>query len=99
MIVLQAPDLTVDIVLSDVQMTGPMDGFGLSKWLRTHMPGLPIFLAASTARAADAAADLCEAGPMLAKPYDQQILLDRIKRTLATPKPAPKGGAEHGAEL
>ena len=83
LIVLQQPDLQVDIVLCHVDLPGTMDGFGLARWMRVHKPGLPIILAGSTARAADAASELCESGPMLTKPYDTQILLDRIKRTLA----------------
>lgn len=83
LIVLQQPDLQVDIVLCHVDLPGTMDGFGLARWMRVNKPGLPIILAGSTARAADAASELCESGPMLTKPYDTQILLDRIKRTLA----------------
>jgi DNA-binding response OmpR family regulator len=81
--VLREPDIRVDIVLCDVEMPGHTDGFGLSQWLRTNKPRTPIILAGSSARAVDAAGDLCESGPMLAKPYDPQILLDGIKRMLA----------------
>jgi DNA-binding response OmpR family regulator len=88
LVVLQEPDLPVDLVLSDVEMPGSMDGFGLSKWVRANRPGLPVVLAASPARATEMAGDLCESGPLLAKPYEQQILFDRIKRTLADP---PRG--------
>lgn len=83
MIVLQEPSLKINIVLSAVEMSGTMDGFGLARWVRANKPGVPIILAGSPARAADAAADLCESGPMLAKPYEPQVLLDRIRRTLA----------------
>ena len=86
LIVLQEPDLPVNVVLSDVEMPGTMDGFGLSKWLRANKPGIPIILVGSPARAAEAAAELCENGPLLSKPYEPQILLDRIKRTLAERK-------------
>lgn len=92
LIVLQEPDLKVDMVLSDVEMPGTMDGFGLSQWLRTHKPGMPIILVGSPSGAVDAAADLCESGPMLAKPYEPHILLDRIKRTLAERKAADDAG-------
>jgi DNA-binding response OmpR family regulator len=67
-------------------MPGTMDGFGLSKWLRANKPGMPIILVGSPARAAEAAAELCENGPLLSKPYEPQILLDRIKRSLAERK-------------
>ncbi len=32
-------DTVVDIVFSDIEMPGAMDGFGLAKWIREHRPG------------------------------------------------------------
>lgn len=87
LIVLQEAALTVDIVLSDAEIPGQMDGFGLSRWVRAHQPGLPMILVGSPSRAVEAAADLCEAGPMLARPYEPAILLDRIRRTLSERNP------------
>lgn len=83
LIVLQEPGLTVDIVLSVAAIPGRVDGFGLSQWLRAHRAEVPIILVGSPGKAVEAAADLCEAGPMLAWPYEPEILLDRIKRSLA----------------
>ena len=94
LIALQQPQLNIDIVLSDVDMPGSLDGFGLAHWLREHKPGLPIILAATPARAADVAGDLCEDGPLLTKPYDPQILLDQIRRTLANAAAASKESEE-----
>jgi CheY-like chemotaxis protein len=99
-LVLQEPDLAVHVVLCNVTMRTGMDGFNLARWLREHKPGLPIILAGSHAAATEAAADLCEGGPMLAKPYEPQILLDRIKRLLAEGRPPLNGvpvvdAAEH----
>jgi hypothetical protein len=56
----------------------------LAQWLRNNHPDTDIILAGSHARAAEAAGDLCGSGPMLAKPYDPQLVLDRIKQLLAT---------------
>ncbi len=86
LIVLQQQDLPVDIVLSDVEMPGAVDGFALAQWLRANKPGLPVILVGTAAKAADAAADLCDEGPMLTKPYEPQMLLDRIKRLLGVGK-------------
>jgi|SRR5687768_16039188 DNA-binding response OmpR family regulator len=94
LIALQQPKLNIDIVLSDVDMPGSLDGFGLARWLRAHKPGLPIILAATPGRATDVAGDLCEDGPLLAKPYDPQILLDQIRRTLANAAAASKKSEE-----
>jgi CheY-like chemotaxis protein len=77
----------VDVVLSAVEMPGPMDGFGLARWVREHSPEIEVILAGTPARAAASAADLCDKGPMLARPYEPQIVHDRIKRMLAARKP------------
>lgn len=83
-LVLKQAEITVHIVLSDVEMPGARDGFALAQWVREHRPTLQVILAGSAARATKAAGDLCNSGPMLAKPYDPQIVLDQIKRLLAT---------------
>jgi hypothetical protein len=59
-----------------------MSGFALAVWIRANWPRIKVLLAGSAATEAAEAGDLCEEGPRLAKPYDQQILLDRIKRSL-----------------
>ena len=89
--ILQQADLEIDLVLSDIEMPGSMDGFGLAQWVRKNRPGLDVVLVGTTERAADAAGDLCEKGPMLAKPYEPQILVDRVKQLLATR--ARRGGS------
>jgi DNA-binding NtrC family response regulator len=81
--ILQKPDIQVNVVLCDVEMPGSMNGFGFMKWARELRPGLTVILAGTAERAANAAAELCEDGPMLMKPYDPQIVLDHIKRLLA----------------
>jgi CheY-like chemotaxis protein len=82
-VVLRQAEIVVDVVLSDIEMPGTIDGFGLSRWVRAEKPGLEVILVGSPSRAADAAADLCENGPMLSKPYEPQVVVDRIKRLLA----------------
>jgi len=75
----------VDIVFSDIDMPGSMDGFGLAKWIREHRPGLDIILAGTVPRAVNAAKELCDDGP-LPKPYEPQAVHDRVRRLLATRK-------------
>lgn len=79
---LQHLEIEVDVVFSDIEMPGSMGGFELAKWLREHRPGIGVVLAGNVPRAADAAAELCESGP-LPKPYEPQIAVDRIKRLMA----------------
>jgi CheY-like chemotaxis protein len=87
--VLEAPHVQVDVLFSDVDMPGSMDGFALAQWTRANRPGLEIILTGTVPRAVHAAADLCEEGPM-PKPYDPQSVHDRIKRLIAS-RPAKKG--------
>ena len=82
-LVLGQPDLKIDIAFTDVDMPGSMDGFGLARWIRQHRNGVEVVLAGSVPRAAQAAGELCEAGPLLAKPYEPQQLIDHIRRLLA----------------
>ena len=46
-------------------------------------PSTKIVLAASPERATHAAAELCEHGPLLMKPYEPKIVVECIKRLLA----------------
>jgi len=87
--ILKEPDVDVDIVFSDVEMVGSMDGFALGRWVRANRPEVQVIMAGSPERAANMAGDLCESGPLLSKPYDPQFALDRIRRLLAERK-APK---------
>ena len=76
-------DIQVDIVFSDVNMPGSMDGFGLAQWLRRERPGLKIILTSGAGRTAKEARELCEHSPILAKPYDHADL-ERQLRALLT---------------
>jgi DNA-binding response OmpR family regulator len=85
-ILLQQANLAIDMVLSDVHLGAGMDGFAVAQWMRMHRPSVQVVLAGTPDRAANAAGSLCEEGPHLSKPYDPQIVLDRIKRLLAERK-------------
>ena len=68
----------IDIVLCDADLPGEGGGFGLRRWARTALPDIEFVLAGNVEAAADAAADLCEKGPELARPYDPQLVVNRI---------------------
>ena len=82
-VILSSDKAKLDVVFTDVEMPGTMNGFGLASWLRENRPNIPVILAGNLEKTADAAAELCEFGPMLSKPYEPQTLLDQIKRLLA----------------
>jgi CheY-like chemotaxis protein len=63
-LVLGHQHLAVDILFSDIDMPGSMDGFGLAQWTRSNRPGLEVILTGSVPRAVNAAASLCEDGPV-----------------------------------
>jgi CheY-like chemotaxis protein len=81
--VLKDSDLPVDMTLSEVELRGEIDGFQLAAWIRNRRPQIGVILAGTPKRAAKAAGDLCEDGPMMRKPYDPQLVLDQIKRLLS----------------
>lgn len=80
--------LQVDVILCDVGAVGSKSGFELVNWVRTHRPELEVRLAGNVASTADAAADLCESGPQLARPYEPQSVVDYITRLRASRKPS-----------
>jgi DNA-binding response OmpR family regulator len=73
----------IDLVFSDVQLPGSMDGFALARWVRAHQPEIKVILTSGVSRSAEVAGELCEEGPLEKKPYDPQHLLERIRSTLA----------------
>jgi DNA-binding response OmpR family regulator len=73
---------TVDIVLADIQTLGG-SGFAFAAWVRKNKPGVTVLLAGTIAAAARKAGELCEDEPPIRKPYDHQLVLDRIRRLLA----------------
>lgn len=77
-------DIDVDVVFSDIQMPGEMDGFGLAQWVRQNRPEVKVILTSGAASAAGKAADLCHDGPLLPKPYDSEEVERRIRHLLAT---------------
>lgn len=83
MTILKQAEHKVEIVLADVASEDSTGGFNLARWVREHCPGVSVLMAGSVSRAAHLAGEICEEGPNLAKPYDPQVLVDRIKRLQA----------------
>lgn len=79
---MQHLEIKIDVVFSAVQMPGSMDGFRLARWIRDNRPNLDVILTGSVPKAADAAAQLCDESP-LPRPYEPQLVADRIRRLWA----------------
>jgi len=77
----------VDLVFSDVQMPGTLDGYGLARWVMDHRPGLPVLLASGDLGKANAVRELCGA-ELLPKPYDFQFVVNRMHAALDHQKSA-----------
>jgi hypothetical protein len=54
--------------------------------VRTNRPDTETILVGNVAKAASAAGDLCDDGPVLTKPYDPSLVVERIKRLKAAAK-------------
>lgn len=77
------PSLGIDVILCDVGAVGSRSAFQLTAWVRSNRPELEVRLAGSLESIAKTAAQLCESGPHLARPYEPQAVVDYIKRLRA----------------
>lgn len=76
----------IDVVLASVGSPGSLDAFSLSRWAQEKNHRAKVILAGTHEKVTQHAAQLCEQGPMLARPYHHQQLHDEIKRLLAAHK-------------
>ncbi len=67
----------IDVILTEVQLSGSLDGFGLARQIRENHPEIDVILTSGVARVAAKAGDLCDERP-LAKPYHPQEVVRRI---------------------
>jgi hypothetical protein len=71
------------VVLSAINIPGSINGFAFARWARSIRPELKILLAGTPERTVRNAAELCEVGATLKRPYEHKLVLNRIKRLLA----------------
>ncbi|OYX85017.1 MAG: hypothetical protein B7Y84_16110, partial [Azorhizobium sp. 32-67-21] len=81
--ILSHADVPIDTVLMDMQAPGTVNGFALLRKIRETFPDVDVVPAGSAAKATEEAADLCEEGPHLSRPYEPQMVLEEIKRLIA----------------
>lgn len=83
--VLDDPGVPLAVMLCDAEAPGTVNAFGLRRRAiaQPHRADLRIVMAGNVEAVADKAADLCDDGPHMARPYDPQGLADHIRRLLA----------------
>lgn len=79
MVVLDRSEVPVELVMCDVEIPGEKNGFALSHWMQEHHPDVDLVLVGSDSAAASAAAELCDRGPFLSRPYEPKDVLVRIQ--------------------
>lgn len=75
--------LRVDVVFSDVNLPGTLNGIGLVRWLRDHRPETPVLLTSGAITPQDVPADLRGTCELLLKPYDIDEVVRRIEPLVA----------------
>jgi CheY-like chemotaxis protein len=73
----------IDLVFTDVQMPGDIDGFGLAKWIRENRPELAVFVASGYAGKFDLAKELCAGEQFFSKPYDFDFIVAKTREHIA----------------
>ena len=82
--ILETGTAVVSAILSDAELQGAMNPFALRLLVRQRWPDVAFVLAGNVEAAARAAGQLCEKGPHLKRPYDEQAVLSHIRRLLGT---------------
>jgi DNA-binding NtrC family response regulator len=79
-------DATVGVraMLCDADAPGQRTAFELRTWTRKERPEIEVVLAGNVSSAANKAAELCDEGPQLKRPYDPQSISDYIKRIMGS---------------
>jgi two-component system, response regulator PdtaR len=73
----------VDLVFTDIEMPGAMDGVELGRRLRVEFPSLKLILTSGGSRRPDVACD----APFIAKPYRFADVARRIETALIKERP------------
>ena len=84
LLALAEASLRVDVIVCDLAAIGAKSGFDLAHWVKANRPELEVRLAGSLDAVIETAADLCESGPHLRRPYEPQAVIDYVKRLRAS---------------
>ena len=92
-LVLDEDSLAVDAMLADAEAPGTLNAFQFRAWALRRRPATQMALAGSFEAAVQKAADLCEEGPHLARPYDPQSVISYIRRMIGNAGSVSAGAA------
>jgi CheY-like chemotaxis protein len=88
-VVLDDGAVRVSAALCHADAPGSQSAFQLRAWALRRRPEVQIILAGSIEAAATKAAELCDEGPQLRRPYDPQGVVDHIRRIMGS-RPADR---------
>ncbi|RST81039.1 response regulator [Aquibium carbonis] len=80
----------IDLVFTDVQMPGTMDGLKLSHYIRNRWPPVKLIVASGAAILEESS--LPSGSRFFPKPYDENAITDAMARLLASEDPAGTAG-------
>ena len=80
-IVLKSPELKIQVVLADARTEG--SGFILQRWIRNENLPVRVILAGSIDTFLERAGSLGQGGPAHTKPYEHQLIRDRVRQAIA----------------
>lgn len=76
--------IAVDLVFSDIQMPGEMDGIALAQWLASNHPEIPVVLASGAAATLAVGRVSCaRVRAFMSKPYDYDVLSRSFREHIA----------------
>lgn len=76
---LQSGAVPVDVVFSDIQMPGGLDGCDLARWIYLNRPDLPVILTSGRIQDEALPTDLRGLAPIEPKPYKVKALMQRVR--------------------
>jgi len=85
----------IDLVFTDVEMPGTMDGIKLAHYIRNRWP--PVRLIVASGKAILEESGLLEGSRFFAKPYDDHAITDAMARMLASEDGRPPSGSPERA--
>jgi CheY-like chemotaxis protein len=79
--ILMVPDNSFDVVFTDINMPGPLDGYGLNTWIKANKPSVSVLLTSGRG------VKTSEEWEFIAKPYTPESVIARIEGLMRAKAP------------